>query len=68
MHEHVVCTNRNEDLYGRGYSEAPQLTYSATLYVTQLALLMQHVGWDKANIVGISMVRSQSALVLHYHS
>ncbi|KAK7696088.1 hypothetical protein QCA50_000731 [Cerrena zonata] len=43
------------DLYGRGYSDAPQATYDTSLYVTQLALLMQYVGWDKANIVGVSM-------------
>lgn len=44
------------DLYGRGYSDAPQTTYDSTLYATQLALLMQHVGWDRAGVVGVSMV------------
>lgn len=44
------------DLYGRGYSDAPQTTHDAALYVTQLALLMQHIRWEKANIVGVSMV------------
>jgi pimeloyl-ACP methyl ester carboxylesterase len=44
------------DLYGRGYSDAPQTTYDTTLYVTQLALLMQHVKWEKAHVVGVSMV------------
>ncbi|KAH9947200.1 alpha/beta-hydrolase [Amylocystis lapponica] len=43
------------DLYGRGYSDAPQTTYDTTLYTTQLALLMQYVGWDKAHITGVSM-------------
>ena len=43
------------DLYGRGYSDAPQVKYDATLYVTQLALILQHVGWTKAHIVGLSM-------------
>lgn len=43
------------DLYGRGYSDAPQVTYDTTLYTTQLALLMQHVKWDNAFIVGLSM-------------
>ncbi|KAF7984731.1 hypothetical protein HWV62_11666 [Athelia sp. TMB] len=43
------------DLYGRGYSDAPQVTYDTALYATQLALLMQHVRWEKANIVGVSM-------------
>lgn len=44
------------DLYGRGYSEAPELTYDASLYATQLALLMQHVKWPKAYVAGVSMV------------
>ncbi|KAI0268094.1 alpha/beta-hydrolase [Gloeopeniophorella convolvens] len=43
------------DLYGRGYSDAPEITYDASLYATQLALLMQHVKWPKANIAGVSM-------------
>ncbi|PPQ78903.1 hypothetical protein CVT26_011712 [Gymnopilus dilepis] len=43
------------DLYGRGYSDAPKTTYDTTLYTTQLALLMQYLKWDKANIVGLSM-------------
>ena len=44
------------DLYGRGYSDAPQTTYDAYLYTTQLALLMQYLRWHKAIIVGYSMV------------
>lgn len=44
------------DLYGRGYSDAPLTTYDAALYATQLALLMQHIEWDKAAIAGVSMV------------
>ncbi|EIN11020.1 alpha/beta-hydrolase [Punctularia strigosozonata HHB-11173 SS5] len=46
------------DLLGRGYSSAPDATetsYTAALYATQLALLMQHIGWQKANIAGVSM-------------
>ncbi|PSR76101.1 hypothetical protein PHLCEN_2v8689 [Hermanssonia centrifuga] len=43
------------DLYGRGYSDAPQTTYDVSLYVTQLALLLQYIGWEKANLAGISM-------------
>lgn len=44
------------DLYGRGYTEAPKTEYNAALYSTQLALLMQVVGWSKAIICGVSMV------------
>ncbi|KAF9480153.1 alpha/beta-hydrolase [Pholiota conissans] len=43
------------DLYGRGYSDAPTTPYTASLYTTQLAFLMQYLKWDKANIVGVSM-------------
>ena len=45
------------DLYGRGYSYAPLTTYDTNLYTNQLALLMQYLKWEKANIVGVSMVR-----------
>lgn len=48
------------DLYGRGYTEAPcasEVKYDTEMYVTQLALLLGHVGWDKAAIVGSSVVR-----------
>ena len=46
------------DLYGRGYSEAPDAQstrYDVNLYVTQLALLLQAVGWRRSRIVGLSM-------------
>ncbi|KAK6978180.1 Alpha/Beta hydrolase protein [Favolaschia claudopus] len=44
------------DLYGRGYSDAPRATpYDAKLYVTQLALLLQHIGWVKTHLLGFSM-------------
>lgn len=45
------------DLYGRGYSDAPDVTYDVTLHTTQLALLMQHIRWNDAYLVGLSMVR-----------
>ena len=50
------------DLYGRGYSDAPQTTYDSGLYTTQLALPMQHVGWPRAHIAGVSMVRDRPRL------
>ncbi|KAF8160081.1 Alpha/Beta hydrolase protein [Pholiota molesta] len=43
------------DLYGRGYSDAPNTPYTTSLYTTQLAFLMQYLKWEKANIVGVSM-------------
>ena len=44
------------DLYGRGYSDAPQTEYNRTLYITQVALLLQAIKWDKVSVVGLSMV------------
>ncbi|KAJ7764693.1 alpha/beta-hydrolase [Mycena metata] len=53
------------DLYGRGYSDAPKnINYDAHLYVTQLALLMQHVGWERARLVGFSMGGAIAAAVV----
>ncbi|KAJ7439773.1 Alpha/Beta hydrolase protein [Mycena latifolia] len=44
------------DLYGRGYSDAPrEVPYDAKLYVTQLALLLQHIKWERTRLVGFSM-------------
>ncbi|KAG6871508.1 hypothetical protein C0993_003212, partial [Termitomyces sp. T159_Od127] len=43
------------DLYGRGYSDAPQTTYDVNLFTIQLALLMQYLRWDRAMIAGVSM-------------
>ncbi|EKM59108.1 uncharacterized protein PHACADRAFT_249331 [Phanerochaete carnosa HHB-10118-sp] len=43
------------DIYGRGYSEAPRLTCDPNLCIMQLALLMQYIGWDAADLVGFSM-------------
>ncbi|KAJ7106676.1 Alpha/Beta hydrolase protein [Mycena epipterygia] len=44
------------DLYGRGYSDAPLgVPYDAKLYVTQLALLLQHIKWERVHVVGFSM-------------
>ncbi|KIJ30226.1 hypothetical protein M422DRAFT_268277 [Sphaerobolus stellatus SS14] len=48
--------NHSEDnLYGRGYSEAPDTTYGVDLFITQLALLFQNVEWSNADIIGLSM-------------
>lgn len=47
------------DLFGRGYTDAPAdptISYDTNMYITQLALLFQHVGFEKADIVGYSMV------------
>lgn len=59
-----LISNTFLDLYGRGYSDAPPTTYDAELYTTQLALLMQHVKWERAHIVGFSMVRTRFSSLL----
>lgn len=43
------------DLWGRGYSDAPPGYYDESLYTTQLVLLLQKVGWQRANVVGVSL-------------
>ncbi|THH28547.1 hypothetical protein EUX98_g5649 [Antrodiella citrinella] len=43
------------DVYGRGYSEAPTDVLSNNDYITQLALLLQYVGWKSTYVVGMSM-------------
>ncbi|KAI8924127.1 Alpha/Beta hydrolase protein [Entophlyctis helioformis] len=43
------------DHYGRGYSESPGTHYSEQLYVAQLALLLQKIGWTKTSVVGYSL-------------
>lgn len=43
------------DLWGRGYSQAPAVTYDEALYASQLAMLLQKVGWDKTDVIGLSL-------------
>ncbi|CAO3655527.1 unnamed protein product [Mucor hiemalis] len=43
------------DLWGRGYSQAPPTSYNEALYTSQLALLLQKVGWDKTDVIGVSL-------------
>ena len=43
------------DLYGRGYTEAPKETVTTNDYITQLALLLQYVGWTSSYVIGLSM-------------
>ena len=56
-----IVTIPTLDLYGRGYSDAPNVLESTNLYTTQLALLMQYVGWTQARVVGLSMGGSIAA-------
>lgn len=45
------------DLYSRGYSVGPPVDHDPLLYVSQLDDLLRHVGWKKANFVGLSLVK-----------
>ena len=53
------------DLYGKGYSEAPGIAYDANLFTIQLALLMQYVKWQKATIIGFSMVGPTQSIKMY---
>ncbi|KAI8820895.1 Alpha/Beta hydrolase protein [Chytriomyces cf. hyalinus JEL632] len=43
------------DLYGRGHSSSPGIRYTASDYTLQMKDLMDHVGWDRANVLGYSL-------------
>ncbi|KAI9480694.1 MAG: Alpha/Beta hydrolase protein [Benjaminiella poitrasii] len=43
------------DLYGRGYSDAPPTRYNEAFFTSQLALLLQKVGWNNVDVVGVSL-------------
>ncbi|KAL0082498.1 Alpha/Beta hydrolase protein [Phycomyces blakesleeanus] len=51
------------DLWGRlfylhkkkGYAEAPPHYYDESLYTTQVALVLQKVGWTSTDVVGVSL-------------
>jgi pimeloyl-ACP methyl ester carboxylesterase len=66
--DHDLSAHFPPDLYGRGYSDAPHTTYDTRLYTSQLAFLMQYLRWEKANIVGLSMVSTFSGPSAAAHS
>jgi pimeloyl-ACP methyl ester carboxylesterase len=43
------------DLFGRGYSDRPQVDYDIHLFVRQLKSLLDVLGLKKVNLVGLSM-------------
>lgn len=43
------------DSWGRGFSQAPAGLYNEALYTSQLALLLQKVGWEKTDVIGVSL-------------
>lgn len=56
------------DLYGRGYSDSPQVKHDAALFVSQIALLLAHLPhWDKFDICGMSLGGPIAANFAHYY-
>lgn len=46
-----VCTF---DLFGRGYSDAPDLKHDERLFLSQTLCVLQKIGWTKCSVVGYS--------------
>lgn len=47
-----VCTF---DLFGRGYSDSPDLKHDDRLYNSQILCVLQSIGWTKFSLVGYSL-------------
>ncbi|KAG0163906.1 hypothetical protein DFQ28_011069 [Apophysomyces sp. BC1034] len=43
------------DLWGRGFADAPPGYYDESLYNTQITLVLQTLGWESTDIVGVSL-------------
>jgi pimeloyl-ACP methyl ester carboxylesterase len=56
------------DYYGRGYSDRPDVPYTADLYDRQMLQLLDSLGWrDPVDIVGLSMGGSVTATFVGRH-
>ena len=44
------------DLYGRGFSDNPDVAYTDTLFATQVLELLDALGVERAAFFGLSMV------------
>ncbi|TKY88632.1 hypothetical protein EX895_002263 [Sporisorium graminicola] len=56
------------DLFGRGYSDSPQVTHDAALFVSQITLLLAHLPqWDKFDLCGMSLGGSIASYFAHYY-
>jgi pimeloyl-ACP methyl ester carboxylesterase len=57
------------DLYGRGYSDRPDLVYDITLFNDQVAGLLNHLQLNEpVTVVGLSMGGPIAARYVHQHS
>ncbi|CDU24097.1 related to 2-hydroxy-6-oxo-6-phenylhexa-2,4-dienoate hydrolase [Sporisorium scitamineum] len=55
------------DLFGRGYSDSPQVTHDAALFVSQITLLLAHLPyWDKFDLCGMSLGGPIASHFAHY--
>lgn len=55
------------DLFGRGYSDSPQVMHDAALFVSQITLLLAHLPqWDKFDLCGMSLGGPIAAHFAHY--
>ncbi|SNX81805.1 related to 2-hydroxy-6-oxo-6-phenylhexa-2,4-dienoate hydrolase [Melanopsichium pennsylvanicum] len=56
------------DLFGRGYSDSPQVTHDAALFVSQITLLLAHLPhWDKFDLCGMSLGGPIASHFAHYY-
>ncbi|CCG83089.1 putative Alpha/beta hydrolase [Taphrina deformans PYCC 5710] len=58
-----VCTF---DLFGRGYSDAPNLKHDERLFLSQTLCVLQKIGWNKCSVVGYSFGGSLAASFASY--
>lgn len=47
-----VCTF---DLFGRGYSDSPDLPHDERLFNSQILCILQNIGWTKSSVIGYSL-------------
>lgn len=55
------------DLFGRGFSDRPNLRYDVHLFVKQLKELLDAFGMDKADLIGLSMGGPITAAFIESH-
>lgn len=56
------------DLFGRGYSDSPDLPHDDRLYTTQLLIVLRHLGWERCSLVGYSLGGGIVATFASYYS
>lgn len=54
------------DLFGRGYSDSPNLSHDERLYNSQILCILQTIGWTKFHLVGYSLGGALAASFASY--